>query len=112
MSQDPEKVVAGSKLAEAPNDRMTAAPPAAGVIGKIERIALREVWRHEAYNLTAWLEENIDVLNDVLDINLTNVEREQSAGSFSVDLVAERSRVAPSWSRTSSRGPTTTTSAS
>ena len=33
--------------------------------------------------------ENIDVLNEVLDLNLTNVEREQAAGSFSVDLVAE-----------------------
>ncbi|MGB0091626.1 MAG: hypothetical protein WBP81_03720 [Solirubrobacteraceae bacterium] len=26
-------------------------------IGKIERVPLREVWRHEAYNLTTWLEE-------------------------------------------------------
>jgi Domain of unknown function (DUF4268) len=58
-------------------------------IGKIERVPLREVWRHEAHNLTTWLEENIDVLNDVLDFALTNVEREQSAGSFSVDLIAE-----------------------
>jgi hypothetical protein len=58
-------------------------------VGKIERVPLREVWRHEAHNLTTWLEENIDVLNDVLDFALTNVEREQTAGSFSVDLVAE-----------------------
>ena len=29
------------------------------------------------------------MLNDVLDLSLTNVEREQSAGDFSVDLVAE-----------------------
>jgi hypothetical protein len=58
-------------------------------VGKIERVPLREVWRHEAHNLTTWLEENIDVLNAVLDLNLTNVEREQSAGSFNVDLVAE-----------------------
>ena len=64
-------------------------PPAAHVhrpaIGKIERVPLRDVWRHEAHNLTTWLEENIDVLNEVLDLNLTNVEREQAAGSFSVD---------------------------
>lgn len=58
-------------------------------IGKIERVRLRDVWRHEAHDLTTWLEENIDVLNDVLDINLSNVEREQAAGAFSVDLVAE-----------------------
>lgn len=55
----------------------------------IERVPLRDVWRHEAHNLTTWLEENIDVLNDVLDLSLTNIEREQAAGSFSVDLVAE-----------------------
>ncbi|HTX12428.1 MAG TPA: hypothetical protein VME22_27670, partial [Solirubrobacteraceae bacterium] len=72
------------------------APPAAASpttsgaqIGKIERIPLREVWRHEAYDLTTWLEENIDVLNDVLELSLSNVEREQAAGAFSVDLTAE-----------------------
>ena len=57
-------------------------------IGKLERIPLKEVWKHEALEFTKWLEENIDVLNDVLDINLSSAEREQSAGSFSVDLVA------------------------
>jgi RecB family endonuclease NucS len=61
----------------------------APAIGKIERVPLREVWRHEAHDLTTWLEENIDVLNDALDVNLTNVEREHAAGAFSVDLVAE-----------------------
>jgi hypothetical protein len=30
-----------------------------------------------------------DVLNDALGITLVNVEREQAAGSFSIDLVAE-----------------------
>lgn len=59
-------------------------------IGKLERVALREVWRHEAYDFTRWLQENIDVLNDALGLSLTNVEREQAAGSFSIDLVAER----------------------
>jgi Domain of unknown function (DUF4268) len=58
-------------------------------IGKIERVALRDVWKHEAHNLTVWLEENIDVLNDVLDFNLTSVERERAAGAFSVDLLGE-----------------------
>lgn len=58
-------------------------------IGKIERVGLREVWKHEALDFTRWLQENVDVLNDVLDLNLDNVEREQAAGTFSVDLVAE-----------------------
>ncbi len=59
------------------------------MIGKIKRVPLREVWKHEAQDFTTWLEQNIDVLNDVLDLNLVNVYREQNAGAFSVDLVAE-----------------------
>jgi hypothetical protein len=58
-------------------------------IGKLERLPLRDVWKHEALDFTHWLQENIDVLNDVLDLNLVNVDREQAAGSFSIDLVAE-----------------------
>jgi hypothetical protein len=58
-------------------------------IGKLERVDLREVWEHEAHNFTQWLENNISVLNDALDLNLVNVDREQAAGSFSIDLVAE-----------------------
>ncbi len=50
---------------------------------------LREVWKREAHNFTQWLEENIDVVNEVIDLDLANVEREKSAGAFSVDLVAE-----------------------
>ncbi len=59
------------------------------VIGKLERLPLRKVWEHEAYDFTQWLQENIDVLNEVLGITLINIDREQSAGAFSVDLVAE-----------------------
>ena len=59
------------------------------MIEKITRIPLRQVWKHEALDFTVWLEENIDVLNEVLRLELVNVEREQSAGAFSVDLVAE-----------------------
>ena len=58
-------------------------------IARLERVDLREVWKHEAHNFTQWLENNISVLNDALDLNLVNVDREQAAGSFSIDLVAE-----------------------
>jgi hypothetical protein len=78
-----------ASVGEAAATAATSAIRRAPGIGKIERVPLREVWRHEAYDLTTWLEENIDVLNDVLDLNLSNVEREHAAGSFSVDLVAE-----------------------
>jgi hypothetical protein len=59
------------------------------MIGKIERLPLREVWEHEARDFTPWMEENYGVLNEVLDITLVSAEREIDAGDFSVDLVAE-----------------------
>ena len=58
-------------------------------IGKIKRVKLREVWKHEAKDFTTWLQDNIEILNDILDVTLSSAEREQSAGTFSIDLVAE-----------------------
>ena len=58
-------------------------------VGRLQRIALREVWKHEAQDFTQWLQNNIDVLNESLDLNLVGANRERSAGDFSVDLVAE-----------------------
>lgn len=59
------------------------------MIGKIERLPLREVWRHEALNFTTWLVDNIDVLSEAIDLELLDAQREQAAGDFSVDLVAQ-----------------------
>lgn len=58
-------------------------------IGRLERVPLRQVWNHEAYDFTPWLQNNIAILNEALGLSLENVEREQEAGLFSVDLVAE-----------------------
>ena len=59
------------------------------MIGKISRVPLRDVWKHEAHDLTRWLEQHMDVLSDAVGLPLANPEREQAAGTFSVDLVAE-----------------------
>jgi hypothetical protein len=59
------------------------------MIGKIVRRPLREVWRHEALDFTTWLIENIDVWSEALDLPLQDAKREQAAGDFNVDLVAE-----------------------
>ena len=56
-------------------------------IGKKKTVELRDVWPHEAYDFTTWLKEHHESLSSLLPFNLYNVEREQSAGSFSVDLV-------------------------
>ena len=58
-------------------------------IGKIERVKLREVWPKEDADFTPWLRDNIDVLNEAIELTLSSPESEQSAGAFSVDVVAE-----------------------
>src|SRR5690348_6363389 len=62
------------------------------MIGKLQRVTLRDVWKHEALDFTRWLEEHIEELSEVVGLRLRNVEREKAAGSFSVDLVAEDER--------------------
>lgn len=47
------------------------------MIGKIEKVPLRDIWKHEAHDFTKWLQDNIDVLSDVINLPLTNVEREK-----------------------------------
>lgn len=58
-------------------------------IGRIERVPPRELWTHEAHGFTVWLEQNIEVLAEAIDLPLEVVERERSIGAFQVDLVAE-----------------------
>jgi len=58
-------------------------------IGKIKKVPLREVWKDEAKNFTSWLFDNIEVLGEELDMDLTSIEKEGKAGSFSVDIIAE-----------------------
>ena len=59
------------------------------MIGKIEKVPLREVWKKEAKDFTSWLFDNIEVLGEELDINLTAVKKEKGVGSFSADILAE-----------------------
>ena len=40
-------------------------------VGKIERLPLRDVWKHEEYDFTTRLEEIVDVLNDIVDLEIT-----------------------------------------
>jgi hypothetical protein len=54
-------------------------------LGKIQEVALRDVWPHEASSFTPWLEENPDELGSLLGLDLAFV-REKPVGKFSLDL--------------------------
>lgn len=58
-------------------------------ISKITRLPIRAAFPHEAHDFTVWLQENLDILNDILGTTLTSAEREQNTGNFRVDLVAD-----------------------
>jgi hypothetical protein len=58
-------------------------------IARLEKLDLRELWKHEANDFTKWLCKNLDFVSEAIGINLSLVEREASAGAFSVDISAE-----------------------
>ncbi len=64
-------------------------------IGRLEKVSLRELWKHEEHGFSVWLESNIDVLADTLGMSLTMVGREKSVGTFWLDLLAEDSSGSP-----------------
>lgn len=59
-------------------------------VGSLERLNARDVFEHEAYNFTTWLEENVDSLSDVIGVDLATAEREKNVGDFSADLLIEQ----------------------
>ena len=60
-------------------------------LSKLEKVNLREVWKHEATDFTNWLAkpENLELLSDEIGINITLVQTEASVGKFNVDILAE-----------------------
>lgn len=57
-------------------------------LGKIEDVALRNIWSNEARDFTPWLavQENLDYLGEILGLNLVEPEQEVTVGSFSADI--------------------------
>ncbi|MBZ5720762.1 MAG: DUF4268 domain-containing protein [Acidobacteriia bacterium] len=58
-------------------------------IGRLEPVAIRELWKHEERGFSAWLEANLDVLSEAIGVQLSDPKRELLAGDFQCDLVAE-----------------------
>ncbi|MFL1593557.1 DUF4268 domain-containing protein [Rhodococcus ruber] len=55
-------------------------------LGRLEVVAPRLVWPHEALDFTPWLLHNVDVLSDLLGMDLVLDMAEHSVGDFSLDL--------------------------
>lgn len=60
-------------------------------IGKLSEIDVRELWKHEQYDFSRWLSrpENIEYLNEILGLTLTEVNREVYVGPYRCDIVAK-----------------------
>lgn len=60
-------------------------------IGKLTELELRELWKNEERDFSAWMakEENIEYLNEILGLTLTDVKREERVGSYECDIVAK-----------------------
>ena len=61
------------------------------VIGKLIEIDVRELWKHEQYDFSKWLAkpENIEYLNEILGLTLTEVNKEVYVGPYRCDIVAK-----------------------
>ncbi|MEQ7846708.1 hypothetical protein [Nocardioides kribbensis] len=57
------------------------------LIGRLNAVPAREVWRHEALDFTPWLLDNADVLSEVLGLDLELDAAEHAVGDFSLDLI-------------------------
>ena len=60
-------------------------------LGKLEEVDIREVWKHEQYDFSAWLakEENICELGRILGVELNVIQTEQSVGNYRCDIFAK-----------------------
>lgn len=60
-------------------------------LGKLEKVDLRNVWKHEAYDFTNWLAEpdNLDLLADEIGLELELDEVEKNVGAFNADIVCK-----------------------
>lgn len=62
-------------------------------LGKLEKVELRDIWKHEALDFTKWLakEENIAILSKELGIDIDVLETEMNVGRYNVDIFAKDS---------------------
>ena len=60
-------------------------------LGKLEKVDLREYWKHEALDFTRWLAEpsNLGELGDEIGLDIELIQTEAGVGRFSADILAQ-----------------------
>lgn len=58
-------------------------------ISKLEKVALRDIWKREASDFTTWLSENIEYLNEVIEMDIAVETVEGNVGPYRVDIYGE-----------------------
>jgi hypothetical protein len=61
------------------------------ILAKLNKVELREVWEHEAFDFTNWLsqQENLDALGEEIGIDIKLIQTEANVGKFNVDILAQ-----------------------
>ena len=58
-------------------------------LGEVDRVDVRDIWKHEALDFTPWLANRLDLLGDALGMELDLVQIEAAVGDFSLDILAK-----------------------
>ena len=58
-------------------------------LGKLQEVDIRKLWNHEQYDFSEWLSksENLEQLNEVIGLTLSEIEKEVYVGAYRCDLV-------------------------
>lgn len=61
------------------------------MLGKLDKVDIRNIWKNEATDFTKWLasEENLSALGDEIGIGISLIKTEADVGAFSADILAE-----------------------
>jgi hypothetical protein len=60
-------------------------------LGRLEKVNLRDYWKHEATDFTPWLakEENITLLSEAVQMDLEVQSQEENVGPFRADILCK-----------------------
>ena len=60
-------------------------------LGRLHEVHVRDLWKHEQYDFSNWIaqKDNIELLNEILGLTLTDIDKEVYVGTYRCDIVAQ-----------------------